>query len=148
MASKRDHLAHLRAALEGMAISSKDAAVQHWLLTGLGLDLHENARGTAAVAAAAWRFLRETSDVGQFVAEECETVIADGEACVFESTTLLYERYIEWSRRKGFAPVTLTAFGNELTRLGFSVRRLTPKRWKFRQGLRLKTTLPQPPQLH
>lgn len=122
-------------------------AVRDWLLAGLSLKLPENSRGDAAIAAAAYAFFCKSGTVDQFITEVCEIGIADGQsnfrpARISERTTDLHAVYVEWCSARGMEPISLTAFGRELSRLGFPWRKSRHGR-KFRQGLRLRTPDPK-----
>lgn len=135
----------LSTALESMDCAGDPglAAIRDWLLAGQFLKLHEHSLGAAAKAAAARAFFCESENVERFIAEECETRIADGQllARTSERTTDLHAVYVEWCSAKGREPISLTAFGRELSRLGFPWRK-NRNGQKFRQGLRLRTSAP------
>jgi hypothetical protein len=120
--------------------------VERWLGEGERLSGIFGARVAAAVAAAKRAFFRDPGVVSRFIEDACEIGMASDGPCIFEGSLTLYAAYLEWARGRGNDPVTLTAFGRELSHLGFPMQKRGRGRRKFRAGLRLKP--PHPPQTH
>lgn len=84
----------------------------NWALAGL-VRLRSQNRFTepAACTAALDQYRAECNPVGSFLHEYCQS---DPESS--SSTSELYERYVDWSKSRGYAPVNDGNFGKEVKR--------------------------------
>jgi P4 family phage/plasmid primase-like protien len=100
-------------------VKASGAAILNWALDGLD-RLHERGRFTTPekVRTATDEFKEDNDVVALFIEEKCDVGLE-----YWESSSLLYDEYKEWSIENGHKPHSSTSIAREWRRLGFEKKR-------------------------
>jgi P4 family phage/plasmid primase-like protien len=107
-------------------VKASGAAILNWALDGLD-RLHERGRFTTPekVRTATDEFKEDNDVVALFIEEKCDVGLE-----YWESSSLLYDEYKEWSIENGHKPHSSTSIAREWRRLGFEKKRhMNGVRW-------------------